>query len=141
MQLMTITPETEYYTFNCVGGSLRKPSGAPWFPHNPNYDPGPLPPPKPRKNKERKKEKQPSTGDMTADGQSQGSLSMVAGSSTQSVRQGPKSSNERLPNRFARHRRRRSRPSQAQLEAPNQSLPQFSPHERHPPQSMAIDRA
>ncbi|KAF8350210.1 ribonuclease H-like domain-containing protein [Amanita rubescens] len=61
MKAMTITPEKEYYSFDCVGGFLRKPSGAPWSPYNPNYDPGPPPPPR---NKE--KEKEPSTSKYTS---------------------------------------------------------------------------
>lgn len=136
MQVMAITPNTEYYTFACIRGSLRNPSGAPWFPHNPNYDPGPLPPPRVREQK--RKEKRPSTGNVPADAQPQGSQPMVAGSSVQSAMPVPRPYNERLPNRPAFRKRRR--PQQSQAQAPNQSLPQFSPH--HPPQSMTtIDRA
>lgn len=137
MTAMTITPEREYYSFDCVGGFLRKPSGAHWFPYNPNYDPGPLPPPK---NKE--KRKQPT---MQVDAPQDLSRSVeiqVAGSSARSATtmQGPKSFKERQPNRPAfRKQRPRSQWSQAQVS--NQSLPQFGHPGRPPPQSMTDDRA
>src|SRR6266550_3369338 len=90
MEAMTITPEKEYYSFDCVGGYLRKPSGAPWFPYNPNYDPGPPPPP-------RNKEKQPST--TQPQDYSRFVEIQVAGSSARSAIQGPKSFKEHQPNR------------------------------------------
>ena len=141
MQLMEITPKAEYYTFACIRGSLRNTSGDLWFPNNPNYDPGPLPPPRPMgERKERKrKEKQPSTGNVPADAQPQGSHPIATGSSAQNAMPVPRPFNERLPNRPAFRKRRRP---QFQAQVPNQSLPQFNPHGRHPPQSMAtIDRA
>ncbi|KAF8640505.1 hypothetical protein AX17_000167 [Amanita inopinata Kibby_2008] len=42
--IMEITPESECFTFNCIEGRLREPSGTLWFPYNPEYDPGPVPP-------------------------------------------------------------------------------------------------
>jgi len=47
MKKMTTIPRSEYYTFDCIGGALSLPSGGPWSPHNPDYDPGPPPPPRP----------------------------------------------------------------------------------------------
>jgi len=42
---MEVPPKPVYYTFNAVNGSLCGPSGMPWSPFNPNYDPSPLPSP------------------------------------------------------------------------------------------------
>lgn len=51
-------PETKYYTFDCVRGYYCEPSGLPWYPVNPRYDPGPIPPPKPRKDNPGRKGKE-----------------------------------------------------------------------------------
>lgn len=136
MHLMTITPKTEYYTFACIRGSLRNPSGALWFPYNPNYDPGPLPPPKPM-GERKQRQKQPSTGNVPTDAQLQGSQPIAAGSSAQSAMPVPRPFNERPPNRPA-FRKQRRRPQQFQAQAPNQSLPQFSPNSHHPQSMTAI---
>ncbi|KAJ3515858.1 hypothetical protein NMY22_g14340 [Coprinellus aureogranulatus] len=42
-------PDSKYYTFDCVRGYYCEPTGLPWYPVNPKYDPGPPPPPRPRK--------------------------------------------------------------------------------------------
>jgi len=47
-------PPAKYYTFDCMRGYYCEPSGLPWSPVNPNYDPGPLPPPSDKPKKERK---------------------------------------------------------------------------------------
>ena len=138
MKAMTITPEKEYYSFDCVGGFLRKPSGAPWFPYNPNYDPGPPPPPR---NKE--KGKQSSTTNIQVDAQPQDYSRFVeiqvAGSSARSAMQGPKSFKDHQPNRPA-FRKQRPRSQWSQAQASNQSLPQFGRRGHPPPQSMTDDR-
>jgi len=48
-QAMAVAPKSIYYSFNAVDGLLCEPSGTPWAPVNPDYDPGPPPPPKPPK--------------------------------------------------------------------------------------------
>ena len=53
MKKMTFVPRSEYYTFDCIGGALSLPSGDPWSPHNPDYDPGPPPPPRPPREKKK----------------------------------------------------------------------------------------
>jgi len=41
---MAAAPNPVYYTFDAINGLLCKPSGAPWSPVNPNYNPSLLPP-------------------------------------------------------------------------------------------------
>lgn len=59
-------PEAKYYTFDCVRGYYCEPSGLPWYPVNPKYDPGPSPPPRPRKEHPGRKGKGRQTGDVEA---------------------------------------------------------------------------
>jgi len=44
---MSVVPDPDYYSFNCVSGRICDPSGMLWHPANPDYDPGPPPPPRP----------------------------------------------------------------------------------------------
>jgi hypothetical protein len=43
-QTMAATPKPIYYSFDAINGLLCKPSGAPWSPVNPDYNPSLLPP-------------------------------------------------------------------------------------------------
>jgi hypothetical protein len=43
-QTMAAAPNPVYYSFDAINGLLCKPSGAPWSPVNPDYNPS-LPPP------------------------------------------------------------------------------------------------
>ncbi len=61
--LMQTPPEATWYSFSNIAGFLCNDDGLPWYPNNPNYDPGPLPPPKPPTEEqlaraERRKQKQ-----------------------------------------------------------------------------------
>jgi hypothetical protein len=56
LSTLPTTPLPTYYTFDLVSGYLATPTGAQWFPSNPDYDPGPPPPPKPPKEKDKEKE-------------------------------------------------------------------------------------
>lgn len=46
LQNMTKAPDAECFKFDAMRGNLYFPSGLPWGPRNPDYDPGPPPPPK-----------------------------------------------------------------------------------------------